>query len=339
MQIEFPDGGPIKFAVRAATQTFPTIGAFYDAIQDAFNQLAPSLTTARQLTSKGRGIAVSIIQTPTDVSNAISLIKVQGEGTMQSPSAGQGTADLAHYYRFAELYVGRTLVAQTGGGFAFTGPAIPFPDTFTMAPIPVGGYKNPSPAAKTALATFDNLFSDLLDKLDTAWSTGSSPSLGAAIADMRALAPAAQALFAIPLPSPEDGFYGPDFRYIPQSERKTSVPGASTTIPSNPTYSDIVNLLQTLTGNDPNLDANSPHGAFWNQSYAAFMAQTTDAWGVPGSLVVKCDINNSNLFLALAGTGAFTQMRMPDPNDPNSRFATSPELHMVSTWIANGCPQ
>ena len=114
---------------------------------------------------------------------------------------------------------------------------------------------------------------------------------------------------------------------------------ASATIPSNPAFSDIVTLLQTLTGDDPNLDANSPHGAFWNQNYDAFMAQKTDAWGVAGNLVVKNNPNSSNLLLALAGTGPFAQLRMPDPNDTNGRFATRAELQMVSTWIANGCPK
>jgi len=217
MQIEFPEGGPIKFAALAAGEVFPTIGAFYDAIQDAFNQLSPSLSKTNQLTSPAVG--VTLIQTPTDVSNAISLIKVQGEGTDQSPDAGQGTTQLAHYYRFAELYVGKTLVAQPGGGFAFNGAPIPFPDTFTMAPIPEGGYQNPSPAAKAALSTFDNLFSDLLDKLDAAWSSGNQAALTAAVIDMRGLAAAAQPLFSIPLPSPEDGFYGPDFKYMPKNER------------------------------------------------------------------------------------------------------------------------
>jgi hypothetical protein len=100
-----------------------------------------------------------------------------------------------------------------------------------------------------------------------------------------------------------------------------------------------VNLLKTLTGNDPNLQSDSPHGAFWNPSYDAFMALKTDGWSVPGSLVVKGDPQKSNLYLALAGTGPFAGLRMPDPDDANGRFAGSAELQMVSTWIVNGCPQ
>lgn len=215
MEIEFPEGGPIRFAQVAAVETFPTIGAFYDAIQEAFNLLSPPLTTSKQLSSPRVG--VTVIQAPVDVGNAISLIKLQGEGTSVSPQAG---SELAHYYRFAELYVGKTLVVQAGGGFAFNGPAIPFPDTFTMAPVPNGGYQNPSPAAKAALDAFDSLFSEMLDMLDAAWATGNSATLVSAVAEMQALKAAAQPLWTIPLPSPEDGFYGPDFKYIPQTERK-----------------------------------------------------------------------------------------------------------------------
>ena len=253
MQIEFPEGGPIRFAKLARAQTFPTIGAFYDAIQDAFTRLSPPLSTAKQLTSPLVG--VTVIQTPTDVTNAISLIKVQGEGTSASPQAG---SELAHYYRFAELFVGKTLVVQPGGGFAFNGPAIPFPDTFTMAPIPKGGYQNPSLAAKNALHAFDTLFSGILDDLDTAWSTGSSAALGTAVTAMRGLRAAAQPLFTIPLPLAEDGFYGPDFRYLTKIERTQAMAAAPA---ANPTFSDIVNLLQTLTGNDPNLPTGSPHSS------------------------------------------------------------------------------
>ena len=50
--------------------------------------------------------------------------------------------------------------------------------------------------------------------------TGNSATLVSAVAEMQALKAAAQPLWTIPLPSPEDGFYGPDFKYIPQTERK-----------------------------------------------------------------------------------------------------------------------
>jgi hypothetical protein len=112
--------------------------------------------------------------------------------------------------------------------------------------------------------------------------------------------------------------------------------------PNAPVFSDIVALLQTLTGNDPNLGTGSPHGAFWNQPYDAFIAQKTDEWGVPGNLVTKGDPNKSNLYLALAGKSPFGDFppQMPDvADDANGRLATSTELQTVATWITNGCPK
>lgn len=336
MQIEYPEGGPIRFADFVAVQTFPTIGAFYDAILKGFNSLSPSLNPTKQLTAASNGFSVTVIRTLSDVDAAITLIKVQGEGTSTSPEAG---SELAHYYRFAELYVGRGLVMQNGGGFAFNGPALPFPDTHTMAPIPKGGYRNPSTAAHDALNSFDALFSGMLDTLDSAWSTGSQAALSTAIGMMRKLKSAANPLFSIPLPQPEDGFYGPDFKYIPKNARISSL---SNTTVTAPVFSDIVALLKSLTGNDPNLETGSPHGAFWNLSYEAFLAQKTDDWGVAGNLVIKGDPNRSNLYLALAGKSPFGNFppQMPDISlDANGRVATPSELQTVATWITNGCPK
>jgi Ferritin-like len=336
MQIEYPEGGPIHFAELAEIQSFPTIGAFYDAVQEAFEHLSPVPNIANQLTFDSLGFRVTVIQTLAQVADAIALIKVQGEGTSSSPEAG---SELAHFYRFAEMYVGKGLVMESGGGFGFTGTAIPFPDTHTMAPIPKSGYQDPSPEVRKALITFDTLFSTMLDTLDNAWSTGSQTMLNAAISIMRKLKAAAAPLWTMPLPIQVDGFYGPDFKYIPTNER--TFPMSATTT-QTPIFSDIVALLQTLAGNDPNLGTGSPHGAFWNQSYEAFIAQKTDAWGVPGSLVVKGDPSSSNLYLALAGKGPFGGFppQMPDiSSDPNGRLATGAELEMVSSWITSGCPK
>ena len=112
----------------------------------------------------------------------------------------------------------------------------------------------------------------------------------------------------------------------------------------NPTFTDIVNLLNALYNNDPNID-DAPHGAFWkNATRDAFVAIKTDAWGVPGSLVTLKDLTKSNLYLALAGLSPFdgSQLnQMPDTTaegDPNARHATPAELTMVANWIKASAP-
>jgi hypothetical protein len=110
----------------------------------------------------------------------------------------------------------------------------------------------------------------------------------------------------------------------------------------NPTFSDIVTLLNTLYNNDPNIN-NAPHAAFWqNTTRDAFVQIQTDNWGVNGPLVTLGNPQTSNLYLALAGLAPFDGSelpQMPDTGaDPGGRHATNAELQMVSTWITNNAP-
>src|SRR5882672_5324580 len=92
MQIEYPEDGPVRAAL---AETFTSIGAFYDAILDAFKMLPPgSITGARQLTSGG--VKLTKLTTLAEVENAILKIKEQGEGTSQSPFATDFGGELAH---------------------------------------------------------------------------------------------------------------------------------------------------------------------------------------------------------------------------------------------------
>jgi hypothetical protein len=111
---------------------------------------------------------------------------------------------------------------------------------------------------------------------------------------------------------------------------------------SNPTFSDIVTLLNTLYNNDPNID-NAPHSTFWqNTTRDDFVKIQTDSWGVPGSLVALGNPDQSNLYLALSGTSPFDGTvlpQMPDTSaDPKGRHATTAELQMVANWINNSAP-
>jgi hypothetical protein len=110
----------------------------------------------------------------------------------------------------------------------------------------------------------------------------------------------------------------------------------------NPTFADIVALLNALYNNDPNID-NAPHGTFWqNTTRDAFVQIQTNNWGVNGPLVALGNPKGSNLFLALAGLPPFDGSdlpQMPDTGaDPAGRHATQAELQMVSTWITNNAP-
>jgi hypothetical protein len=203
MEIEYPENGPIALAIK---ETFPTIGDFYDAILEAFDRLKPSLSTTNQLASS---VGVSPLSTIAEVENAIKTIKEQGEGTSQSPNAPGSGNQRAHYYEFAEIYHGKELI-KTEAGWDYAGAVIPFPEVYSMSPIPAGGYQSTTDAAKRALTSFNLQFTSVLTNLQEAWVTGRVAKLNSAVAAMGKLQGLADALFQIPLPG-GIGVYGPNF--------------------------------------------------------------------------------------------------------------------------------
>jgi hypothetical protein len=209
MEIEYPESGPIALAMG---ELYPTIGAFYDAILAAFKQLNPTISGERQLTGTIGGNELYVIKTLADVEKAINEIKQQGEGTSQSPQTPDFGGELAHYYKYAEIWHGNTLIKKDDK-WQYIGDKIPFPDVFPMTPIPTGGYTDLSVAAKNALQAFDMQYTRVLNSLQTAWANGSKSDLGKAIGAMFGLQPLANALMEIKLPD-GSGVYGPNFKLI-----------------------------------------------------------------------------------------------------------------------------
>jgi hypothetical protein len=230
MQIELPEN-PLAFAV----ETFPTIGAFYDAISTVFGTLAPPISQTNQLstTISVPGVTdpepLTVLTSVDDVQKAIALIKDQGEGTSQSPDVpdtDSGAGELAHYYRFGEIYYGKKLI-EVDGGFQFEGDPVPFPDCFPVAQIPPGGYSAAAfPNRPAAMATFDASYAQLIGQLENAWTGGGDGELGTAIGTMFDLSSAAADIVSVALPD-GSGNYGPDF--VPANATSATVPGTGTT--------------------------------------------------------------------------------------------------------------
>lgn len=195
MEIEYPEDGPIA---KLVDEEYPTIGAFYTAILSAFRKLpSDTITGQRQIAGPLGLFAVRKIE---DAEEAIKTIKEQGEGTSQSPKSGD---DMAHYYRFAEIWHGHHLIERSGE-WVYEGDPVPFPKVLPVAKVPGGGYPES--------LDFDTLYSKLLRELEEAWE--SSLSLSAAIGTMYDLEDPARELMKKPLPSGE-GNYGPSFLWIP----------------------------------------------------------------------------------------------------------------------------
>ena len=103
LEIEKPKFCPIM-PIEALGEEFDTIGLFYDAILEAFQEFpATEFRGERQITNAG----LRRINNVGDVEYAINeVIKKQGEGTAQSPEDEPDLQepDLAHYYRFGNFY-------------------------------------------------------------------------------------------------------------------------------------------------------------------------------------------------------------------------------------------
>jgi len=201
LQIEHPRSGPLT-----PPPPEPSIGTFYDAIEDAFGRVNPTLATEFQQESF---IGVSVIETANDARRAIAGIRDQGEGTSVLPDLAQ--EPLAHYYRFAEVFHGAKLV-EAGGVLKFAGDPVEFPETIPMAAVPPGGWPDPPAEVAILLDEFDTMYTSLLDNLQRAWETGDPDVLSAAVSEMRFLRGAATQLLEVPL-SGGAGNYGPQFRY------------------------------------------------------------------------------------------------------------------------------
>ncbi|MEI7462183.1 MAG: ferritin-like protein [Pirellula sp.] len=211
-------------------ETDPTIGDLYDAIGLAFEAVPPTSITGWRQVAKMLPIRPGVkahlfkIESLDDVRKAIFIIKEQGEGTALLPfDDSKGIdKDLAHYFRFAELFEGRELTIDDAGAITFNGPEIPFPDTFPMAVVPLGGYAGPDVPPETAakLIEFDNSYTSMLKQLQAAWEPNpTAPAeaqpgkLTASIGDMFSLTSIAAELMAMELTVGGPN-YGPCFRLV-----------------------------------------------------------------------------------------------------------------------------
>ncbi|MFJ9454979.1 ferritin-like protein [Kitasatospora sp. NPDC101447] len=221
--IEKPEN-PLAFAADGNT-----IGAFYQRIANVFPKFAHLLTGQNQVTfplgaiGHGAGNDIVAMNTIDDVLKAIDVIRTQGEGTDASPDNPFHGApgELAHYYAFKEIAVGKKLVKNPATGmFEFTGPDLPLPGTAPVPRVPAGGWVNspgnePDQTTAAVLNDFNTAYSDMLRALEAAWG-GNADSLSDAIGHMNDLGDFARQLNAIKLPANPQAVYGPEWIFIPK---------------------------------------------------------------------------------------------------------------------------
>jgi hypothetical protein len=215
MQIEFPENPPVPIQPKMfeTSRSYATIGEFYDAIRDVFRAHSPRISMERQLVSKP--VHLNQLSDLPAVLRAIKQIKEQGEGTDQSPFEEDfDPKELAHYYRFMQIVVGKQIVKGTDGKAHWDdSQPVPFPDVYPMAMVPKGGY------APELTRAFNEPFSAVLNLLQGAWQTGGNEGqtkLGDAVKIMQQkLQTPAVALMNEPIQALSGrGNYGPDFRLL-----------------------------------------------------------------------------------------------------------------------------
>ncbi|UGY05699.1 ferritin-like domain-containing protein [Bradyrhizobium quebecense] len=156
MQIEYPEFPPIAVLTRNRPAT---IGAFYTTIEEAFHRLNPPLDPAASWVQVP--FAKQIL-TVTDAIASIDRIKSEGEGLEDSPEEPSPAHNLAHYYLFKEVHVGRRLI-RVDGNWKFEGAPISMPEVFSFRRC-IGHRKD--------RAHFRIVLSQLLTHLEHCWSSG-----------------------------------------------------------------------------------------------------------------------------------------------------------------------
>ena len=205
-----------------------TIGEFYATILEMFQRLDPPFQRERQVTGP---LSYSNVGSLDSVEWVIDLISRQGEGAT-TPFEDMQQKDLAHYYRFLEIYVESELRWSKSAKKFLKGEDRPLPgpdDIRPMAPIlnpegyvdaDLGGLDAKTrKLVRTNLDEFDRIYTLLLDQLEGAWTRrGGQESLIRAYETMFKLEDYAKPLMEVEIPGKPGQTFGPCFRY-----RKTLV--------------------------------------------------------------------------------------------------------------------
>jgi len=225
---------PVAPGGRPESEGYETIGQFYDAIRDGLYALCLNLGEPRvfcgdpafQISDApfpggGRIIAVNGLATALA---ALAEIVEQGEGAKRV-EVWDGDCDdmhptreqVAHYYRFQELKLGRR---YRRGDTRQSGPtgdpiSIDWRGVRPMRRNPRTSDHVPGSAIRRAQEQFNDSYCAILRLLDQAFN-GSPQTLRTAIGSMHRLKVQAQALMEMPT---EDGITtaGPTFEYVPPS--------------------------------------------------------------------------------------------------------------------------
>jgi hypothetical protein len=211
MVIEEPEDPITRRAAAGADAV--TIGEFYEAIEGQIVAQGEGIFTGSpDVQVEGILPGVSAVTNVETARAAIQTIVEQGEGTTQSPDASPG--ELAHFYRFAEIFHGKALIPNPSPPppFVFEGDPIPFePDgVLPVVSNPKATDYPAGSAARVQCDAFNTAYTSLLHNLHAAFN-GTQDRLGSAISDMFEMKNKGTALMEVALGDGTNA--GPSFEF------------------------------------------------------------------------------------------------------------------------------
>jgi hypothetical protein len=222
MAIEEPQDGAIDFPdkpmLKAGAAGEPvTIGEFYTRLDAYLATLPPTAWKAgRHQIDDNQYFMGQLfdVNNYDDAHKAISQIVSEGEGAKDDPLDFQ--QEVAHYYRFAEVFRNQVLTKDPNPkGYAWGVPlGVDWDKVYPAITDPAShDFAKDPPAARAAQQACDEAFSRMVRELQLA-VTGHEGHLGLAVRAMFDLRRAAQVAFTTPLADPKK-VAGPSFVYKP----------------------------------------------------------------------------------------------------------------------------
>ncbi|MCV9933949.1 ferritin-like protein [Flavobacterium sp. LS1R47] len=230
MAIEEPEN-PIHINNLAVSPGVITIGVFYTRIKEIISELEAAAKAEGKTIFVGNPkyqmtyekffdstLLFPIIDEET-AKRGIDIIIDQGEGTTTDPFITPiddgNVQELAHYYRFEEIYRGKTIQVDPAGGYMFGEPKIPFNPKLVpnMWPNPkMNDYPKDSQAYVNS-KFFNYNYTSLLNSLHETFN-GEPEKINTAMGVMYSLRLYAIKLLAIPDPNHPGYVAGPSFEYV-----------------------------------------------------------------------------------------------------------------------------
>ena len=221
---------PAKADAPPEPHHFHTIGQFYAAIEEAFERLAgksgklflPPAENTHQVTGDtwyygGGGEPIGVYDLES-AKAAIQEIAEQGEGADGSifdDDENFGEKELAHYFRFMEIHLGRVYRPSDTPNGGPTGPELPvdWEAVYPMAPDPKSADYRKQKDVYELMQGFNRSYTELLLTLHKAFN-GRQKKLLDAVPMMYDLKYRAQTLMQVPTGREDGSTVGPAFEFV-----------------------------------------------------------------------------------------------------------------------------